>query len=314
MKKENINITCATDDNYVPYCGVMLTSVFENHKDRDVHIYIMIDHPLREENQILFARLAEQYGQHIHYCMVDNTYLENFPLKGDGISHWSIVTYYRLYAAELIPRDVDRVLYLDCDIIVNGSLNELFDADWTDVAVGAIPDMCTEWQEFYDRLQYDKSLGYFNAGSLFINLSYWREHNVGQECLDFLGTHYDRIFNNDQDVLNYVLRDKKRTLSVTYNYQIQLRMAYFYDGFSVEMKHDVDQTIAPIIIHYAAELKPWMVQYYAYPYNDIWHKYKKISLWKSMKDKYPTTRVWATFIKRYFLWPFGIKQKKPLMR
>ncbi len=314
MNQSPINITCATDDNYVPYCGVMLTSVFENHKDCEVNVYVLIDKPLKEENQERFDLLARQYNQHIHYCLVDKSYLENFPLKGDGVDYWSIVTYYRLYAAELLPKDVDLVLYLDCDIVVNGSLRQLFDSDWTDVAIGAVSDMCTEWQEFYDRLHYDKSLGYFNAGSVLINLAYWREHNIGKECLEFLATHYDWIKNNDQDVLNYVLRERKRTLPVTYNYQIQLRMAYFYDGFSQAMKVDVMRTTEPIIIHYAAELKPWMVKYYAYPFKDVWHKYKKISLWRKMKDKYPESRVWATFIKRYFLWPLGLKVRLPEMR
>ena len=60
--------------------------------------------------------------------------------------------------------------------------------------------MCTEWDEFYDRLQYDKKLGYFNAGVVMINLDYWRKHNTGKDCLDFLAQHYDRILNNDQDV------------------------------------------------------------------------------------------------------------------
>lgn len=310
MTKRPINITCATDDNYVPYCGVMLTSVFENHKDREVNVYIMIDKPLREANQKKFAQLAKRYHQHIHYCMVDKSYLENFPLKGDGISHWSIVTYYRLYAAELLPKDVNLVLYLDCDIIVDGSLSELFDADWSGVAIGTVPDMCTEWQEFYDRLQYDKSLGYFNAGSVLINLAYWREHNVGQECLDFLGAHYDRIFNNDQDVLNYVLRDCKRNLSVTYNYQIQLRMPYFFTHFSDAMKQDVLTTTRPIIIHYAAELKPWMVKYYFYPFNEVWHRYKRLSLWHCMRDALPKERKLQAWVKRYLLWPLGIMKTK----
>lgn len=310
-KKQRINITCATDDKYVPYCGVMITFVFENHKDAEVHVYILIDSPLSKPNQKQLARLAERYGQHIHYSKVDKSYLEHFPLKGDGIDYWSIVTYYRLYAADLLPEDVDLVLYLDCDIIVDGSLIPLFKTDWTDVAIGAVPDMCTEWGEFYDRLQYDKSLGYFNAGVVLMNLSYWRKNNIGKICLDFLSSHYDRIKNNDQDVLNYVLRNCKRNLPVTFNYQIQLRMPYFFDGFSNVMKQDVLSTTHPIIIHYAAELKPWMHKYYSYPFRNTWQHYKRLSPWRHKPDLYPPTRKWATFIKRWFLWPLGVKLKKP---
>lgn len=311
MNQKRINITCATDDNYAPYCGVMLTSVFENHKNCEVHVYILIDNLLRSDNQRSFAELANKYGQYIHYCIVDNSFLSNFPLKGDGIDHWSIVTYYRLYVAELLPPSIDLVLYLDCDIIVNHSLEDLFDADWSGIAIGVVPDMCTEWQEFYDRLQYNKSLGYFNAGVVLINLSYWRNHQIGQECLLFLKDHYDRIFNNDQDVLNYVLRDRKRTLHVTYNFQIQLLMNYFFDSFSIHFQQEIRETNCPKIIHYAAEIKPWMVKYYAYPFNDIWHYYKNISLWRNMRCTYPSKRAWATFIKRYFLWPLGLKLSKP---
>ncbi|MCQ2344354.1 MAG: glycosyltransferase family 8 protein [Paludibacteraceae bacterium] len=313
MSKPQINITCATDDNYVPYCGVMLTSVFENHKDCEVNVYIMIDKPLKEENQKKFALLAKLYCQHIHYCLVDKSYFENFPLKGDGIDYWSIVTYYRLYAAELLPKDVDLVLYLDCDTIVNGSLNNLFEMKWEGIGIGAVPDMCTEWDAYYDRLGYNKKLGYFNAGVVMINLDYWRKNNIGQKCLIFLADNYDKIFNNDQDVLNVVLQKNKLTLSVTYNYQIQLRMPYFYHTFSFKLKEDIKNTTNPIIIHYAAELKPWMTKYYSYPFNDVWHIYKKISPWKNMLDSLPHDRKLQAWIKRYILWPMGFYLKKPEM-
>lgn len=313
MNNSPINILCATDENYVPYCGVLLTSIFENNKDRDVNVFIMVDKPLEKKSISSFHTLEIKYNQTISFISVDKSFLEQFPLKGYGVSYWSIVTYYRLYAAELLPQEVDKVLYLDCDTIVDGSLGELFDMDWSDFAVGTVSDMCVEWQEFYDRLHYDKSLGYFNAGVVFMNLEYWRNHGIGQQCLDFLAEHYDWIFNNDQDVLNYVCRNEKLNLPLKYNYQIQFRMTYFFKTFSEQMKKEVLNTTKPVIIHYADEQKPWMVQYYAYPFREVWMKYHRISLWKSMNCLYPQHRAWATFIKRYCLWPFGLKLKKPEM-
>lgn len=308
-----INIVCATDDRYVPYCGIMLTSVFENNRDSQVDVYVLLDHPLKEENIDRFAKFAQRYGRSIRYCFVDKTFIERFPLKGDGLSHWSIVTYYRLYAADILPEEVDKALYLDCDIIVDGSLRALFDMDWGPFAIGAVPDMCTEWQEYYDRLGYDRAEGYFNAGVVLMNLDYWRRHNVGRQCLEYLEANYDRIFNNDQDVLNAVLRNQKKNLPVTYNYQIQLRMPYFYDTFCGDLQEDIQRTTSPCIIHYAAELKPWMVKYYSYPFNGLWHKYKRMSLWKNMPDALPDKRAFVAFVKRYVLWPLGIKLKKPAM-
>ena len=315
MSDSRIAIVCATDNNYAPYCGIMLTSVLENNSNREVSAYILIDKPLQEKQQSCFKKLSDKYGARIEFVKVDKSFFENFPIKGDAknVKHWSIVTYYRLYAEELLPKNVDKVLYLDCDIVVNRPIGDLFDLDWDGYAVGAVPDMCTEWQEYYDRLGYDKSKGYFNAGVLFMNLEFWRTHGIGQKCVDYLASNYDRIFNNDQDVLNVIMKDCKRNLPVSYNYQMQLRMPYFFSTFREEMKQDVVGTTSPHIIHYAAELKPWMTKYYYYPFNAEWHKYKRLSPWKHIKDKLPPQRSFIGFIKRYVLWPLGIMSKKPVM-
>ena len=165
-----INVVCATDDKYVPYCGVMLTSLFENNKEREVSVYIMVSRPLSDHGTQQLSLLEKQYGQHIYYCQVDSSFFDKYPIRGEDKKHLSIVTYYRLFAEELLPLEVKQVLYLDCDIIVDGSIGNLFDMDWTDIAVGTIPDMCTEWEDYYKRLGYNKSMGYFNAGVLLMNL------------------------------------------------------------------------------------------------------------------------------------------------
>lgn len=315
MSHSKIAIVCATDDNYAPYCGIMLTSVFENNRDREVSTFVLIDNPLREEHQRRFRKLSKKYQREIIFLEVDKSFFEKFPIKGDpkNVKHWSIVIYYRLYAEDLLPKDVDKVLYLDCDIIVNRPIGYLFDMDWEGYAVGAVPDMCTEWQEYYDRLGYERSKGYFNSGVLFMNLKYWRAHKIGRKCVEYLASNYNCVFNPDQDVLNVVTKDCKRTLPVTYNYQMQLRLPYFFNTFGENMKKDILETDSPHIIHYAAELKPWMTKYYFYPFNAEWHKYKKLSPWKSLIDKLPDKRKVIAFIKRYILWPLGIMVKKPQM-
>ena len=301
MRIENpINIVCATDDNYAPYCGVMLTSVFVNNKDRAITAYILIDKPLSFGNQAKMAQLARQYGQTIEYRLVDNSLFEKYPLRGFGAQsgQWSVVTYYRLLAEDILPLEVKQVLYLDCDIVVDGLLSQLFDADWSNQAVGVVTDMSYNQKEFYERLQYDETSGYFNAGVVFMNLEYWREHGIGKQCMEFLQNHYDRIWNNDQDVLNVILRDKKVTLPVRYNFQIQFLMSYFYPTYSLELQTDIKETKQPVIIHYASALKPWMAYYYSYPFYKIWQQYKSVSPWHGMYDRLPKTRKIVALCKR----------------
>lgn len=308
-----IHIVCAADDNYAPYCGVMLTSIFENNKDREITAYILVDKPFSEGNQQKMQQLAQQYGQRIEYCLVDRNIFKKYPLRGFGAENgqWSIVTYYRLLAEDILPETIDNALYLDCDMIVDSEIGHLFDMDWTDIAVGVAPDQSYNQKEFYERLQYDEEKGYFNAGMVFINLEYWREHGVGKQCMEYLQNHFDRIWNNDQDVLNAVLCDSKRTLQISYNYQVQYRMPYFFNTYTEKMQDEILRTNKPLIIHYASELKPWMAYYYSYPFYKTWRKYKKLSPWRCMPEQLPKTRKLVAWVKRYLIWPFGIWLKKP---
>lgn len=306
-----INIVCATDDKYVPYCGVMITSLFENNREREINVYVLIDKELLKKEVAKFDRLAKRYNQNIYFCKVDKSFFENFPIKGNGEGQLSIVAYYRIYAADLLPKTVDKVLYLDCDIIVNGSVGELFDMDWTDVAIGGVADMCIEWQEFYDRLHYDRSLGYFNSGVVLMNLDYWRKHNISQQCLDYLANNYAIIENNDQDVLNYVMRFNKRMLPITYNYQTLFLTPYIYESLSYQMQTNILDEKSPKIIHYASRMKPWMAYYYSYPFYSVWKKYKNLSPWRFMHEVLPKKLKLVAVIKRYFIWPLGFWLRKP---
>ena len=304
MRNKTINILCATDDNYVPYCGIMLTSLFENNPQYPICVYILIDHYLSERNVAKFKKLAKKYHQQITYVLVDKSYLEKFPIKGQ--TYWSIATYYRLYAEELLPKSVDKVLYLDCDIIVTGSLASLLDIDMKGMAIGTVPDIFCNSLEIYERLDYSPKDSYFNAGSVLLNLEYWREHNIKQRCLEYLNTHYDRIYANDQDVLNAVLHDKNIQLPITYNYQIQFLKRNFFEQYSQSFQKEVLDIKRPIIIHYAAPRKPWNCLYYKKPFKREWLHYKWRSQWWYLLPQMPPKKKLNYLIKRYLLWPFGI--------
>lgn len=303
--KQTINILCATDSNYVPFCGIMLTSVFKSNKHTRVDAYILIDKPLPQKAQRRFAKLAEKYGNGIFYLLIDNSFFEKFPIK--GMSYWSIATYYRLYASELLPDSVNRILYLDCDIIVNGALDYLWKIDMTNKAVGCIPDIYNYMGDFQRRLQYPVEAGYYNAGVLLINVDYWRRNAIGQQCLDFLTHHYDLIEANDQDVLNAVLWDKKMQLPLDYNFQIHFLEHFFYDQYDAFFQQVINEVKqSPIIIHYASPRKPWQILYFKMPYKCLWRKYKFKSQWWWLLPQLPHHKTFNYLVKRFLLWPFGI--------
>ena len=100
---------------------------------------------------------------------MDSTLIDNLPLsKAEGLNHISKATYYRLLIADILPKEIDRVLYLDCDIIVNDSLEELWGIDMTGKAIAASPQIGSGHD--CERLGYPIEDGYFNAGQ-FLHLS-----------------------------------------------------------------------------------------------------------------------------------------------
>ena len=302
--KEVINILCATDDNYVPYCGIMLTSVFENNLDVAIDVYIMVDKPLKQANLEKFSALCARYdSKAIRYILVDPKRFSLFPLLHKKL-HFTIATYYRLAATEFLPETVDRSLYLDCDIVVNGSLSELWSIPLLGNSAAVIDDMCSGLQSNYERLCYDNSLRYFNAGVMLINLAYWREHKIMEQFESYVIQYPKRILWQDQDVLNAVLLDSKLHVGIEWNYQMGFLKQSYFDTLPERIQEEV-LTTSPKIIHYN-QLKPWNIAYYNFPYYSLWHYYKKKSPWRGLIDKYPKHKRFNYYIKRWLLWPLGI--------
>ena len=302
--KETINILCAADNKYIPYCGIMLTSVFENNKDADVHAYVLIDEPLSKKNRVKMDCLANRYKQTIHFVTVDNSMLQQYPTK--DMPYWSIAMYYRLFAADLLP-NIDKILYFDCDIIVTGSLKGLYNIDLKDKAVTAAEDIFTYTDIRQNTLGYPVNAGYFNSGVLLMNLTFWRKHNICRQCFHFLSQNYDKLSANDQDVLNAVLWDKRERLPLIYNYQLQFLSKYFFDLQNDEMRKEVlDSYSKAVVIHYAYAIKPWSILFYKKPFFKEWEYYKNISPWAHIRRTLPDRKPINNIIKRFIMWPLGL--------
>lgn len=271
---DSINILCATDNDYVPYCGIMLTSLFENNKDYKFIVYILTE-GLSTKNCNELKELNRIYKNSLNIIKVDNETIKDFPIKkGD---HVSIATYYRLLAPMLLPEEIDKILYLDCDMIVNGDISSLYNIDLEGYAVAAVADEYSHESTHYDRLSIPKVGAYFNAGMLVINIKFWRENSTAIECFKYIKENRNIIKFHDQDTLNAVLLYHKKLLPIKYNFQTGYLLVDL--NLSKSLEEDIISTSkAPLIIHYTGSDKPWM-RYSKQPYRDIFVRYKKMSLW-----------------------------------
>lgn len=299
-----IHILCATDENYASQCGIMLTSILLNNVNIDV--YVLISNPLSQRNMKRFRLLQHKYKAKINFIYVNK---EQFKKMPSGNRPLPDTAYYRLCAAQLLPPNIDKCLYLDCDMIIDGSLDELWNTDINNHSAAVVSDVWYQRKDIYERLQYDPSLNYFNSGMLLINLKYWRQNNLQKKFFDYVRLHGDRIEAHDQDVLNVVLAESKIHVPVKWNFEIAGYAIQYYDSFPKKVQNEIDK-LQPVIIHYCGTIiRPWMLEYYNYPFAKKWMEYKKKSPWKYQLYWFESNRhLLRKIIKRFVLWPIGYKK------
>lgn len=247
MEKEVIQIVCNIDTSYVKYCIVMLTSLLENNKNERICVHLIASE-LTDEARIEILEVVEgKYGQTICFYLIGEEILQDCSIYGD--SHISLATYYRIFLCSILPADLSKALYLDCDLVVLGSINELWNTDISQYAVACVEDMWSGKPDNYERLHYASSDSYFNAGVLLVNLDYWRELDFEGLAMAYIKAHHSELVFNDQDVLNALLHDRKLFLPFRWNVQ---------DGFLRRKRRIRQESIAmldeelksPVIIHY----------------------------------------------------------------
>lgn len=283
----SIDIVCSTDDNYIMPTGVMLTSLFENNKGIDINVHLLHGGLTNKHIEQITSQVSI-YGQKIRFYRMDDHLFSDFPIgKSYQTDHVgsSMATYYRLFLARVLSDDIEKVIYLDGDILVVDSLQELWDMDMSDKAIAAVADSYNNDITHYNRLRYPQKQGYFNAGVLLINLKYWREHKIDNIFLDYVANYPERLACHDQDVLNFVFKDAKIELPLKYNMLNEYWFDVRYSLISWEYEQQIiDGQKNPVIIHFTCIPKPWYKNC-KHPYKIMFEKYKSMSLWSNVKEK-----------------------------
>ena len=246
-------IACTIDGNYIRHCAVMLKSLQLSNQAESISVYILhgvIDAVER-------ARLAAYLGEFlpsVSFIQLDEEMLSGFPVFG----HISLATYFRLLLPAALPHAVDKVLYLDSDLIVVDSLRNLWESELDGNSISAVEDHNQEFER--NRLGLTEGSLVFNAGVILIDLARWRRENILATGLEFARTHPERIKHWDQDVLNSLLEARWLPLDWRYNALPHLWMQSEYADASTSLGRQAEAARAsPAVIHLAGSgvAKPW---------------------------------------------------------
>jgi lipopolysaccharide biosynthesis glycosyltransferase len=279
-----MDIVCGVDNNFVQHCGVLMTSVFENNKEEEITFHILTD-GLTQKNQLLLEQVASSYNQQIQIYCIDKSILKDCPIrKNDRLN---LATYFRILIPFVLPDSLYKVLYLDCDIIVRKNIKELWSYDISNNPIGAVYDMVVEDIRHYNRLCYNRELGYFNAGVLLINLDYWKDNGISNKLLHYIDQYPERTRWHDQDALNGVLI--KETVILPFKYNMQNSFFRKDPMLRKEFLIEINQYLSdPIILHYSTGNKPWF-KGSNHPLKGEYLKYLVLTPWKKYKRTFSPT-------------------------
>jgi len=275
-----IQIAFCCDNNYLPYCTTVIASILYYNMEETIMFHILCSDSAKENEDKIktwISKYSEKFQ--VTFYHIDQSKFGDFPIEDAYIN---ISTYFRLSLPELL-RDVDKVLYLDCDVIVNGNLRELWETDITGKAMAGVLDRHCGSIRLYNRLDYPLEYGYVNAGVLLINLKVWKEDNLFQKALELARKKPNQLKNHDQDILNTLFYDKKLILDFKYN----LLEYYFFveDWLYIDKKYYPQIIKAcknPVIIHFCLPVKPWHYECQN-PYKTLYYKYRAMTPWPKVE-------------------------------
>lgn len=240
MKKNTINICFSSDNNYIQHLAVSIVSILKNRQDDEEFSFLILDGNISEDNKEKLRSLKSIQDFDIDFVKVDNALFSNCPIQ--DWTHLSIVTYYRLVLPDIKP-EWDRIIYLDCDIIVQSSLKELFTMDMQDNYFAAVTDISSK--KHARRLGIDR---YFNTGVMLIDAKKWRNDDITNKLFDWIDKNQAKILLHDQDILNCALADHILSIDNKWNTLYMTRLLH----------KNIKQWEKASIIHFADKKKPWL--------------------------------------------------------
>lgn len=288
---DTLHISYGIDENYLDGVGVSITSVLL-HNNIDVAFHIICDRYSQDFVEKV-AQLASGHHVKISLYTINVSCLEVLPRT----KVWSRAMYFRLFAFDYLANRMDKLLYLDADIVCKGSLEQLLHISLSEKIAAVVKDVDSIQDKVNERLPaYHLQGCYFNSGVVLVNLQQWAAQGLTAKALALLTGEEGQSPSfkyPDQDVLNILLFDKVIFLPREYNtiYTIKSELKDKSHRHYLQIINEDTK-----LIHYTGATKPWhawanypSVVYYAHALDK--------SPWKAVPAKQARTMV--EYKKRY---------------
>jgi lipopolysaccharide biosynthesis glycosyltransferase len=296
-----VNLLICTNGPYLQHAAVCLRSLLENNADLFFNIVLVGQSGERLDGEKLIASL----GRRDRYSLSIKSFKppQECVLPLNPFALYTLDIWTRLWISDFFGPEVKRALYLDGDIVVVGSIAQLWNADLGGAMLGAV-DIPGSLRGVTD-LGMRPEDGYFNSGVLLFDLEQWRRDHALEELLSYVSRNLERLRDPDQDALNACFSNRRQRLDYKWNL---IRPFYRHPPALALSGSILDEALADErIIHFNGRLKPW--SYFSdHPRTSEYWKYLQMTAWRDFVpvDKTPINMVRKRVSK---IVPMGVKTR-----
>ena len=265
FKDKNVPIVFAANNDFVPMFAACIQSILDCSSIKYNYDFILLHTNISENNKNELLNMVKKYDNACLRFINVTSIISNYQLQANA--HISVETYYRFLIQDLLP-DYKKILYLDCDTIVNHDISELYniDIDGYMLAAARDPDFLGQinganynTQKYcYEKFLMKDPFNYFQAGVLLLNNVEMKKAYSLHEWLTFASHKY---LYNDQDVLNLYCEGRVKYLDMFWNMITDCNHTRIKDVISFApayIQNEYKKAHSnPRIIHYAGFMKPW---------------------------------------------------------
>ena len=283
-----MNILYQSDDTYACQLGISLTSLLINNTEStELNIFIL-DAGISTYNKYRIIETCNFYNRKCYFldCKDLLSKLEDLQMSP---YRDSLATFLKLFVRKKLPKAIKEILYIDCDTIILGDLQDLFEIDLRDYPLAMCPDLMAYRHK--QTLGFSKTMTYFNGGVILYHFPAWEKSGWEKQLFDFLVCkHASKLKKHDQDIINIVFKDHIYKLPLKYNMQSILYVADI-KSYTKVYKNTIDFYLDELetakkeqkILHFLKFIgeSPWNEKS-VHPHTQYYLYYRNYSLWKDI--------------------------------
>ena len=254
---EEVSILLSADKNYARSCAVTILSVLENSSiPNQLHFYILSP-DIDDKSLTKIQSICERSNSAVSLLIVDINSFKEYQFSQESFNPNKCS---RLLGPNLC-KQCQKILYLDCDLIVIGDVAQLFEYNLQERVIGAVPQVQFPYQrQFIENFGLNSQETYFNSGILLIDAERWRNNQVTDLIFKFIDKYANKFHYNDQDALNAIFWNNYCYLPGIWNVESRL---YKEKLLGLPQTPEIAKRMAnPKIVHYTGSDKPWSSQEY----------------------------------------------------